>query len=220
MRVPHQTPHRAQQTSLAYQAVAVAGPTCAGKTTTAHYLQVQFGFEFIEASDAVLTLWEIHRSSTETIREFAERAYIEFGPLWFLEYVLRNQYTRFSRSFCYCGLRKEEEFELLTRLYPQVRLIYIDAPVAERYRRLTLRNRSSDQSMNESIFMLEEQRQVRLGLLRLRDRASFLVTNDGSIEELHERVNAIVAALPNSPCPPNDHQLERQVHTEDDPNVR
>lgn len=195
--------YRAKQVNSVYQAVAVAGPTCAGKTTIGCYFQIRFGFELIEASDTVQALWRKHGSSIETLREFAERAYADFGPLCFIEYVLHYQRPRFSGSFCYCGLRKEEEFDLLARLYPQIRLIYVDAPVIERYRRLVLRGRSSNRGMSEDTFALEEERQVRLGLLRLRDRASFLIVNDGSIEELHACLNDIVATLPGLGYYPN-----------------
>ena len=95
------------------------------------------------------------------------------------------------------SIRHPAEVDVLRRRSASFRLIWVDAPEEMRFARVRERGRGGDPASLEELRRLEARE---LGsddpsaqqLLAVRELADFTVTNDGSLDQLHERVQAVL----------------------------
>jgi len=95
------------------------------------------------------------------------------------------------------SIRHPAEVDVLRRRSASFRLIWVDAPEEVRFARVRERGRGGDPASLEELRRLEARE---LGsddpsaqqLLAVRELADFTVTNDGSLDQLHERVQAVL----------------------------
>jgi len=95
------------------------------------------------------------------------------------------------------SIRHPAEVEALRKHTPSFRLIWVDAPEDVRFARVRERGRSGDPASLEELRRLEARE---LGsddpaaqqLLAVRELADFTIANDGSLEQLHRRVQEVL----------------------------
>jgi len=102
-----------------------------------------------------------------------------------------------DRNYVIDSIRHPAEVEAFRNRTPRFTLIWIDAPIETRLERLKARGRAGDA---ETLEKLREQEGRELGsadraaqqLLAVRDLADVTITNDGTLEALHEKLQAVL----------------------------
>jgi dephospho-CoA kinase len=93
------------------------------------------------------------------------------------------------------GIRSEAEVEEFERAFgDRFFLIAVEAGEQTRYRRVMGRRRLDDASSFEE-FIRRDERELKWGLAGAMARADFVLKNEGSIEELHEKVTGVMQKL-------------------------
>jgi len=92
------------------------------------------------------------------------------------------------------GVRSLEEVEVLEESFDKVLVIYVVAPRDARFRRLVARGREDDPK-TFSDFLAREYRELKFGIANVISRADYIIVNDGTVEELVNRVKNIALEI-------------------------
>lgn len=178
--------------------IGLTGTNGAGKTEVSQYL-VSRGFEYHSLSDEIRE--EIRRRGAEISREELIRVGNElrsrFGPGVLGDRVLARLGR--DRNYVVDSIRNPAEVEALKRRKDFI-LLAIDADQAARFERSRLRGREYAAQTLEQ-FIQEEERELRSEdpasqqLVATRRMADRVIANDGSLEDLHRKLDEMLPAL-------------------------
>jgi dephospho-CoA kinase len=93
------------------------------------------------------------------------------------------------------GVRRLADIAYLQKL-PGFKLVYINADVEKRFERITKRGENSDdngKTLEE--FKKDHEREAEMQIKDLKDKADFVVDNNGTFEELYKQVDEIINKL-------------------------
>ncbi|WP_183406799.1 non-canonical purine NTP pyrophosphatase [Burkholderia pseudomallei] len=165
----------------------ICGPTCAGKTTLAEWLDDRYGLTHIEASDFMRkAYWERHGlSSAAEIGDFAEAA-LRTEPQIVAQPIASFIRDKRLYSCVVTGFRSPREIEvLIEQLGPgrKIEIIYLTAEYATRFQRACERNRQKE---TETTFAERNAQEQRMGLeqIALLDGVA-RIHNDGTLPDLY-----------------------------------
>lgn len=171
-------------------AFIISGPSCAGKTTLSTYLQNNYNYYHLEASDFMyLSYYERHGTgSTVQIGDFAESA-LKDNPSIVVDQIL-NHIKGFKHiPLVITGFRSPVEVEQFKKRYSgglDLKVIYIDADQQVRYDRNLLRNRG-DVVKTLTKFKGKDTQQYNMGLsVILNSYSRNILQNNGSLDELYQ----------------------------------
>lgn len=178
--------------------IGLTGKNGAGKTAVSEYLKSR-GFEYHSLSDAIRD--EIRRRGQEITRDVLIAVGNElrdtFGPGILAERVLGS--LEKEHNYAIDSIRNPIEVEVLRRRQDFV-LLAIDADPAIRFERSRARGReSAAQSLEQ--FMVEENRELESEnpanqqLLATGKKADAVVRNNGTIAELHSKLDELLPPL-------------------------
>ena len=177
--------------------IGITGTLGAGKGTVVEYLTEHKNFihfsvrgylaEVIKARGE-----EVNRDSlTHTANELRRQN----GPAFIIEELYRKAYE--SGMNCIIeSIRTPGEIDSL-RQRPGFYLLAVDADIQIRYHRIQTRASETDH-IDFDTFQSNEQREMhsddpnKQNLSECINRADFVISNDGSIEELHRQIEAIL----------------------------
>lgn len=173
--------------------IGLAGPNACGKGEVARYL-AQRGFAPHSLSDVVRE--EARARGLTTEREDLIRVGQDLrraeGPGVLAERLL----PRLEPRAVVDSVRAPAEVEVLRAGRPDFRLIAIDAPVEERWRRAIARGRAGDAPDLESFKAheaLENQDDAASQqILKAMEFADERIVNDGTIDALHRKIEALL----------------------------
>ncbi|NJE60639.1 AAA family ATPase [Thermococcus sp. 21S7] len=183
--------------------VGVVGKIAAGKTTIAKFFEER-GFCRVSCSDPLIDLLTHNVSDYSWIPELPEKAeptrerLIEFGK------YLKDKYgeevlirlavdkMRHCKNIVIDGVRSREEIEAIKRLSGKV--IYVEARPEIRFERLMKRKASKDKGIKSfKDFKAMDDAEERLyHTSELKGLADYVITNEGTLEGLREKVEAII----------------------------
>ena len=183
--------------------VGVVGKIAAGKTTIARFLE-EFGFCRISCSDPLIDLLTHNVGEYSWIPELPERreptrdTLIEYGK------YLKDTYgedilirltldkKRHCRDVVIDGVRSKGEIEAVKRNGGFI--LYVDADVRLRYERLKRRNATKDRVIRsfEDFLKMDEAEESLYHTGDLREMADFTIINEGTLEELREKLENIL----------------------------
>ena len=172
--------------------LGLTGPNAAGKGEIARALSAR-GFTVHSLSDVVreVARAEGRDQSRETLIEIGQRLRREAGPGVLAERIL----GRLSSPAVVDSIRAPAEVEVLRRV-PGFRLLGVDAPVALRWQRAVARGREGDLPDLQTFVAREERENLdspdSQQLRRTLALADRVVVNDGTVEELLERVSLVL----------------------------
>jgi dephospho-CoA kinase/inosine/xanthosine triphosphate pyrophosphatase family protein len=169
------------------------GPTCAGKTTAAIYLEETRGWPMVEASAIMRELGAELSLDRYPPEEMARRVVESRGNDVVARELVRR--VRSDERTVISGLRFVEELVLLRDFFTdRVRLISIDAPAATRLARLLARRRTGDvPGIGLEELLQRDAAQERFGLIPFAARfADETIDNVGTKEDLYRRLDAVV----------------------------
>lgn len=73
---------------------------------------------------------------------------------------------------------------------------YVDATPEKRFERLTHRRQNTDDASKTAVqFEKDAQLETEMGIHDLKERADFVINNDGTLEELHAQIDKMVGEL-------------------------
>lgn len=92
------------------------------------------------------------------------------------------------------GVRRMADIEFLKKL-PGFKLVYVDADMKTRYERITKRGENSDDNTKTfEEFEKDHQREAELQIKDLKEKASVVIDNNGTFEDLYKQVDNIVSS--------------------------
>lgn len=174
--------------------IGLTGTFGAGKDLISGYL-VDKGFEHISTADVLREIAKERGLGTdrETVRIFANQLKKEFdGAILARKAIEKKSKTNLVIS----ALRDTDEIDYLKEI-DNFKLIFVDAPIKIRYKRLLARSRDAkenkltmgDLKKEEQIEMSGKSSQ-RIDLCK--KKADFIVDNSGTKEELHKKIDEIL----------------------------
>ena len=178
--------------------IGLSGKNGSGKTAVCDYLQSR-GFVCYSLSDEIRR--EIRRTGREITREILIEVGNELrqklGPGVLAERILSNLES--DRNYVIDSIRNPHEVEVL-RNRPDFTLLALEADEALRFERSRSRGREGA-AQTLAQFVEEEARELDSGnpanqqLLSTRRLADLVVTNNGTLEELHRQLDELLPPL-------------------------
>ena len=170
----------------------------AGKTSVCDYL-VKKGFIFYSLSDVIRD--EIKSRGLEITRERLQDVGNElrkkFGNAVLAKKILKKLEP--GKTYVIDSIRNPAEIQEL-RKKKGFTLVFVDAPIKLRFERMKARKREKDPMTFED-FKKSEQRELESPdsanqqLLKCRDMAEFIITNDSTFETLYKKIDELLEGL-------------------------
>lgn len=178
--------------------IGLTGKNGSGKTAVSEYLKSR-GFDYHSLSDAIRE--EIRRRGREVTRDILIYVGTDlretFGPGILAERVLGK--LERDHNYVIDSIRNPVEVEVLKRREDFI-LVAVEADPKIRFERSLIRGRE-DAAQSFEKFMAEEKRELESDnpasqqLYATRDLAEIVVENDGSLEELHQKLDELLPPL-------------------------
>jgi dCMP deaminase len=178
--------------------IGLTGKNGSGKTAVSEYLQNR-GFEYYSLSDEIRN--EIRKRGGEITRdvliavgnELRER----FGPGILAERIMRNLES--ARNYVVDSIRNPHEVDALRRR-PDFTLLAVEADEAIRFARSRKRGRESaaptlQQFVEEEARELHSNNPANQQLHATQEMADLVVANNGTLEQLHYRLDELLPPL-------------------------
>ena len=177
--------------------IGLTGRNAAGKGEVAAYLQTK-SFYFYSLSDAIRD--EVRSRGQEVSRELLIQVGNElrhrFGPAVLAERILDKLDD--DKNYVLDSIRNPAEV-IAFRNAKHFRLIKIDAPLEVRFQRNLKRSRESDPTTFEKFVELENREAAgdatSQNMIEVEQLADLTLINDGSLEQLHPKIDAMVSRL-------------------------
>ena len=186
--------------------IGIVGKIAAGKTTIAKFFEEK-GFCRISCSEPLIDLLSHNVSGYSWVPELPEKAeptrekLIEFGK------YLKDKYggdilirlavdkNRNCKNIVIDGVRSREEIEAIKGLGGKV--IYVEAKPEIRFERLMKRKASKDRGIKtfEDFKAMDDAEERLYHTSKLKDLADYVIVNEGTLEELREKVERIIEEL-------------------------
>jgi len=178
--------------------IGIVGPQGSGKTEVAKILTSR-GAEIVRMGNAV---WEETRKrglpiNEENVGRVARELRETLGPSAVAKLCIPvvEEKRRSSKLVVVDGIRSGEEVEEFRRTFgDDFRLIAVIASKGVRLSRILSRKREDD-VRGEAEFLEKEKRESGWGLENAMEKADFLITNEGSLEELRRKIELIYPKL-------------------------
>jgi dCMP deaminase len=178
--------------------IGLTGKNGSGKTAVSDYLKSR-GFEYHSLSDEIRE--EIRRRGLEITREVlidvGNELREKFGPGVLAERVLRNLGTGYN--YVVDSIRNPYEVEVL-RSRSDFTMLAVEADQSVRFERSIKRGRENAARTLEQ-FIREEKRELdsdnpaNQQLHATREKADLVIANDGTLEELHRKLDQMLPPL-------------------------
>ena len=174
--------------------LGIAGEIASGKGTTAQYLTEKHSASTYRFSTALRDL--ANRMYLEESRENLQKLSTIFRENFddnILSMVIYKDVERDKgQVIAIDGVRRMADIEFLKRL-PEFKLVYIDASMENRYQRITKRGENvDDNSKTFEDFKKDHEREAELQIKDLKNKADFVVDNNGTMEELYAQIDKII----------------------------
>ena len=178
--------------------IGLTGRNAAGKGEVAKYLQTK-SFYYYSLSDAIRE--ELRSRKMEVNRDSLIRMGNElrqaFGPAVLADRIL--QHVESDRNYVIDSIRNPSEVSALKKTASNFKLIRVEAPLRIRFERTVARRRESDPISFEDFVALEDREAVgdatSQNLAQVEQLADEVLVNDGSLNELHPKIDTLVGRL-------------------------
>jgi dCMP deaminase len=178
--------------------IGITGKNGSGKTEVSEYLKSR-GFQYHSLSDAIRQ--EIRKrgqqSTREVLIEVGNELREKFSPGILAERVLAQLES--NQNYVIDSIRNPQEVDVL-RSRSDFTLLALEAEQATRFERSRKRGRENaaqtlQQFIEEEARELDSDNPASQQLNATRQKADLVLTNDGTLEELHRRLDAVLPPL-------------------------
>lgn len=165
--------------------IGIAGRIGSGKTTAARYLATKHDFRYLRYSQVLRDGFK-EKGDRQKLRALGWDI-MSSGKQEELNRLLLKRIMG-PGDFVVEGLRHPTDYEALKKKFRErFCLVYIESPANSRWRRLKKAGRFC--TMME--FREADRHPVEQNVPRLRTKADMMVTNSGSLEQLHQRLDRV-----------------------------
>jgi dCMP deaminase len=177
--------------------IGLTGRNAAGKGEVAKYLQTK-SFYYYSLSDAIREELRARKIKVtrEALIQIGNELRQRFGPGVLADRIL--QHTQPDRNYVIDSIRNPAEVAVF-RKGKDFRLILVDAPVVVRFERTVARGRENDPTTFEEFVALDNREaagdETSQNLTKVEQLVDETLINDGSLEELHPKVDLMVSRL-------------------------
>ncbi len=179
--------------------LGISGEIASGKDTVGKYIAKQYNASSIRFSQPLRDIldrlyFDQNRENMAKLSLYVRKA---FGEDIFSRVILTEAKKSESTLVVVDGIRRYSDIVHLeneTHFY----LVYVETSAEARYKRLIQRRQNTDDMMKTEVqfekdALLETEKQIR----DLKERADFVINNDGTLEELYAQVDQIVKKIQN-----------------------
>jgi dephospho-CoA kinase len=174
--------------------IGLSGTNSSGKDTVAEYL-ADLGFTIVSLSDILRE--EMQKRQIKIERESLIETANVLEKEWGKGALAKKAVEEYGQKqkLVISSIRKPAEVDYLKRL-EGFRLVFVDAPIEMRFMRVVKRGREGEDKLSFEEFKRQEEIEMsgkssqRLDYCK--EKADIILTNDGTLEELIEKVDAII----------------------------
>lgn len=175
--------------------IGLTGKNASGKGVVAEYLKER-SFYYFSLSDVIRE--EIEKRGKKVTRglliEVGNELRTKLGPSVLAERILSRLEP--DKNYIIDSIRNPAEIESLKR-NGNFKLLNVTASEETRFERLKERGRENDPKTFEEFLELEDkesknEEEVKQQIEKCEEMADFTIANDGSLEELYEKLNSII----------------------------
>lgn len=175
--------------------IGLTGTLSAGKDVLAEHLQEKFGLMHISTGDIVREIAQEQKGSIErpVLFEVANDLRHSYGGGILVERAL-DRYRNSIRTYAgvvITGIRSLAEVQAIKNFGGTI--VYVDAPIEQRYRHMQERNRDGESRITLEAFVEREKRELHSGpsdadfnLQQIGEQADIKLTNDGTLEQFFD----------------------------------
>jgi len=177
--------------------IGITGTLSAGKDTTAEYL-IKKGFKHYSLSAVLREIMEKEGIPIKQpeLTNFGNKLREERGH----GYLVEQLKDKLVGNVAVSSIRQPGEIEALKKL-GDFYLIFVDAPIEIRFKRLQKRNRGDDPQTLEELKKIENIQMTGTGggmnLQKCREMSDFKINNSGTFEELYQQIDNILEKIEN-----------------------
>lgn len=174
--------------------IGIAGPLAVGKDTLAGIL-AEAGFVNYSYGDALRKICDSRglAKDIKTLVAVADEIRAKDAAA-LTKMLLHEMHEQGVKDAVLSGIRAPAEARALLAA-PEAILVWLDAPIEERYRRVVSRGTERDRLSFEEFKAREEQQMkgidTQINLLEIRDMATMKISNTGDKEELRKKIRSI-----------------------------
>lgn len=170
--------------------LAISGLIGSGKDTVAKYISDEYGYEIIQFADVLRGM--LKKEGIELTRENLQKYRMKHGRTFLAEECLDVALSMKKEKMIFIPLRMYEDYSVLKKHFSSMKLIWIDAPVKERFGRLKTRQRENDPKSAESFKSQDTSEKDLFDFDRLEKMADYRISNNGNIMDLKKSIDRMM----------------------------
>jgi len=181
--------------------IGITGTLGAGKDTVAEYLNKKRDFKPYSLSDAIRDECKERGfpEDRDTLQKVGNELRTEFGLSVLARRIINKITTEGVENSQITSVRNPGEWEEIKKT-GQAYLISVDAPIKLRFQRIKDRQRLDDDVDFEKFktqeeLEMESDNPASQQLQQLTDMADYKITNEGTLEELYQKVDEVLAEI-------------------------
>ncbi len=174
--------------------VGLTGEMASGKSTVAKYLINTHKASLHRFSIPLRdVLKRLHLDESRTnLGKLSTNLRETFGQDLFARIIFNEVKEDNKEVVVVDGVRRVEDIHYLREL-PEFKLVYIKVPIEARYKRISHRTENSDdRGKTFEQFKKEQAQEAETEIQGLEERADIVIKNDGTLEDLYAKIDAIV----------------------------
>ncbi|MBI4896224.1 MAG: AAA family ATPase [Candidatus Aenigmarchaeota archaeon] len=174
--------------------LALTGLMGAGKDVVAEYIEKKYNYRIVQVADMLRSM--ARARGLDTNRETLQKLRKEYGKTFLAEEAVRLIKQGQEKNTVYVPLRVWEDYTIPKKEFGKdFFLIHVQATPQVRFAHLKERKRDTDpQTFAE--FERQEQSEIELfDFEKLFAHADVVITNNGSFNELHKQIDALMERL-------------------------
>jgi dephospho-CoA kinase len=175
------------------QVIGLTGNIGAGKTAVSDHLHRKYGADQLRFSQILMDVLDRlylakDRNNLQTLGEVVRKS---FGSDVIVNAFKKDLEKSKSPVVVVDGIRYMDEVDML-RSFDNSFLLFMDAPARTRYERAVKRGEKGESKISFDVFLKMEQRGTEKNLPKIKKAADYVIENDGSMDALLKRIDAIV----------------------------
>ena len=178
--------------------IGLTGEMGSGKGTIAKYLREKYKASSYHFSEIIIRILDVlflpHiRKNTSGISTILRG---EYGDDVFSKVMVENIKKDGNSLIVVDGIRTDSDIKYFKKI-PEFKLIFVESDLEKRFERIRQRNENPDDNTKTfDEFKREHELETEKKIEGFKKIADYVVRNEGTIEELHNKIDNII----NSPC--------------------
>jgi dephospho-CoA kinase len=182
---------------MTVKVIGVVGEIGSGKDEVLKYLRAKYGVPFISTGDIVRKIAESENieATRENLEAISLRCFHEFGKGCFIRQAAEEIFDKGWKIAGISGVRSPDDVEIMQgMLGKNFILIRVDISDPQiRFQRILMRNEERDPLTYNQFLEQDKNEENTFHISLTGQKADFILNNDGSVEDLHKQIDALVS---------------------------